>query len=268
MSVVASKSLRFGSWYVAEHRLRLMRAYLQTVIATSIGSPLVYLFALGVGLASLVEQDIPVGDGRFVGYLAFVAPALLATSATTVAVEEGTYPVMAGFKWNPTFHAMHASPISPAQIVNGVVIAIFARILFTVGVYYVFMLLFDAMPSPLGAVNILTASLTGMAIGLVVIAYITTIRDYREQPDLIMRFLVTPMFLFSGTFFPLEQLPVFLQWLGWISPLWHGAELGRVFGYGLVEPLWLTLVHFGYLATLGLVGWRLAQRFMARTLES
>ena len=74
------KPRRYGSWYVAEHRIRSMRSYLQTVLVTSVGNPLVYLFALGVGLASLVSTGV-----GGVSYLVFVAPALLASAAVTVA---------------------------------------------------------------------------------------------------------------------------------------------------------------------------------------
>jgi len=84
---------------------------------------------------------------------------------------------------------------------------------------------------------------------------------------MIMRFGITPMFLFSGTFFPLASLPWFLQWIGWISPLWHGTELSRVFAYGAVEPLWLSVVHVLYLAVLLMIGWLWARRVAVRRLN-
>ena len=82
---------------------------------------------------------------------------------------------------------------------------------------------------------------------------------------MIQRFGIMPLFLFSGTFFPLEQLPVYLQPIGWISPLWHGAELGRVATYGLEEPLWLTVTHVGYLSGIIVVGlWATRRHFVRR----
>jgi lipooligosaccharide transport system permease protein len=260
------KPRRWGSLYVAEHRIRAMRAYLQTVVVTSIGNPLLYLFGFGVGLARLVTADIPDG-GIPHSYLAFVAPALLASAAVTVAAEESTYPVMMGFKWNPIFYAMNAAPISGAQIVNGLIIAIFARILPTVSIYYVFMLLFGAVPQPLGGLDILVATFTGMSVSLVIMAFTSTITEDKGQMAMIMRFGVLPMFLFSGTFFPLTTLPIFLQWIGWISPLWHGTQLGRVFAYGMTEPLWLTVVHVGYPALLGAFGWWSTSRTVTRRLN-
>jgi lipooligosaccharide transport system permease protein len=261
------KPRRYGSWYVAEHRIRSMRSYLQTIIATSLGNPLVYLFALGVGLASLVDQQVSSGASGGVSYLTFVAPALLASAAVTVAAEESTYPMMMGFKWNPIFLGMNAAPISGNQIANGMVIAMMVRIVPTCMIYFAVMMLFGAVPLALGAVGIVTASLTGLAIGVMIMSYTSRIEEDKGQMAMIMRFGITPMFLFSGTFFPLTQLPIYLQWIGWISPLWHGAELGRVLAYSLVEPPWLTFVHVVYLVGLTFVGVRITQRVVTRRLN-
>ena len=262
-----AKPRRFGSLYILEHRLLAMRAYAQTIVMTSIGNPLVYLFALGVGLATLVEEDVDAGGGNTVGYLTFVAPALLATAAVLVASEESTYPFMMAFKWNPIAFAMNAAPISGNQIANGMILAILARILPTVGIYYAIMLLFGAVPLASGVVNILTASLTGIAVGVLIASYTSRIEEDKGQMAMIMRFGITPMFLFSGTFFPLSQLPVYLQWIGWISPLWHGTELGRVFSYGFEEPIWVTALRVVYLAAITVVCWRITQRVITRRLN-
>jgi lipooligosaccharide transport system permease protein len=261
------KPRRFGSWYVAEHRIRSMRSYLQTIIATSIGNPLVYLFALGVGLASLVDQEVGGGADGGVSYLSFVAPALLASAAVTVAAEESSYPMMMGFKWNPIFLGMNAAPLSGNQITNGMVIGMMFRIVPTCMIYFAVMLLFGAVPLALGVLSIVTASLTGLAVGVVIMSYTSRIEEDKGQMAMIMRFGITPMFLFSGTFFPLTQLPGYLAWIGWISPLWHGAELGRVLSYALVEPVWLSIVHVVYLVALSVVGIRITQRVVTRRLN-
>jgi lipooligosaccharide transport system permease protein len=261
------KPRRYGSWYVAEHRLLAMRAYTQTIVATSIGNPIVYLFALGVGLASLVDANLGDGGGGRVSYLTFVAPALLASAAVTVATEEFTYPVLASFKWNPIFTGMRSAPVSSAQIADGVIIAVLIRMLLTCAIYFAAMLVFGAVPTPLGAVGIVTATLTGTAVGVLIMAFTSTVTEDKGQMAIIMRFIVTPMFLFSGTFFPLAQLPVYLQWIGWISPLWHGTQLGRVLAYGLAEPGWLLAVHVVYLVVLTVAGWRASQLLVSRRLD-
>ncbi|WP_193509079.1 ABC transporter permease [Cryobacterium sp. BB736] len=260
------KPRRFGGWYVAEHRLMVMRSYLQTMIATGIGSPLLYLYALGVGLATIVDASVG-SEQAAVTYLVFVAPALLCSAALTTATEEFSYPIMLGFKWNPTFFGMNSAPLTGQQIINGVVYAVIIRMLGQSIVYYAFMLLFGAVPSPLGWLTIPVATLTGMAVGTLIMAYATHLDEDRGQFNYVMRFGVIPMTLFSGTFFPLETLPSFLQWIGWISPLWHGVELSRVFAYGLDEPGWLTAVHVIYLIALTVIGWVVAQRLAVRRLN-
>ena len=258
------KPRRYGSWYVAEHRIRGIRSYYKTLLFTAIGSPFMYLFALGVGLATLVDRHNGLGG---TSYLAFVAPALIASAAVTAAVEECTYPILMGFKWNPIFFGMNAAPISGAQIVNGIFIAVLARLLPTALIYYLVMLVFGAVPSPLGVLDIPIAVLTGMAFGLVIASYMATVEQDVGQPAFIQRFIVIPLFLFSGTFFPLSQMPIFLQWIGWISPLWHGAELGRVVSYGAVQPGWLILVHVLYPIGLCVYGWRRTQVVVTRRLN-
>ncbi|GAA4153648.1 ABC transporter permease [Leifsonia shinshuensis] len=258
---------RFGAWYVAEHRFLVMRSYLQTLLVTGFGNPFLYLFAMGVGLGSLVSANLGPTAVNGVSYLAFVAPALLCTAAVTVASEEFTYPVMLGFKWNPTFVGISASPIAPGQIIDGVVISVVARLLGTSVVYYLFMLLFGAVPSPWGWLAIPVATLGGLAFGAPVMAYVATLEQDTGQIAMLMRFVLLPMTLFSGTFFPLASMPVYLQWIGWISPLWHSTELARVFAYGYPEPLWLTVVHVLYLAALFVVFWRWARRIAGRRLN-
>jgi lipooligosaccharide transport system permease protein len=259
-----AKSRRWGSWYVAEHRIRGMRAYYKTLLATAIGSPFIYLFALGIGLATLVHTGSAFGG---VSYLAFVAPALIASAAVTAASDECTYPILMGFKWNPIFFGMNAAPISGNQIVNGLFIGVIARVLPTTVIYYLVMLIFGAVPSALGVLTIPISLVTGMSFGLLIAAYMATIEEDTGQPAIIRRFIIAPLLLFSGTFFPLTQMPIYLQWIGWLSPLWHGTELGRDVSYGQSEPVWLIVVHVVYPLALCVVGWRLTQRIVTRRLD-
>ncbi|OUE27279.1 ABC transporter permease [Clavibacter michiganensis] len=259
---------RAGAWYAAEHRLLGIRAYLGTALATGIASPYVYLYALGVGLATVVDQGTGANQALGVSFLVFVAPALLATSAMTVASEEFSYPIFGGFKWNPVFQAMNASPLTPAQIIDGQVIGVAIRMAPTCIAYFAFMLLFGAVPLGTGFLAVGAAVLTGMAIGVMLMAYVATLTQDTGQIAMVMRFVITPLSLFSGTFFPLTQLPVWLQWIGWISPLWHGTELGRVATYGMEEPIWLTIAHVAYLLLWLAVGWTLARRVATRRLRA
>jgi lipooligosaccharide transport system permease protein len=98
-------------------------------------------------------------------------------------------------------------------------------------------------------------------------AYAASITEDRGQFAVIGRVVVLPLTLFSGTMFPLDQLPVFLQWIGWLSPIWHGTELGRQFTYGATEPIWLTVIHVIYLLALAIGGWRLSVRIATKRLD-
>ncbi|MCG2620663.1 ABC transporter permease [Arthrobacter sp. I2-34] len=266
----AARARRFGSLYYLEHWLRAMRGYGWTVALTAVGTPLVYLFGLGVGLAALVDANTSaaasLGSGRPVPYLVFVAPALLATAAIMVATDENTYPVMSGFKWRRTYYGPNASPLSSHQLVNGHCLGVLCRLLLTTGLYFLFLLPAGAVLEASGWMMILTSALGGLAFGLPVMAYAARIEEDKGQFALVQRFIVMPLFLFSGTYFPLEAMPLVVRWIGWISPLWHSTELGRVLSYGQAEPAWLTAVHLGYLALLAVAGWLAARRIYARRL--
>jgi lipooligosaccharide transport system permease protein len=259
---------RFGALYVAEHRLRAMRAYGWTIVIGSVGNPLLYLLGIGLGLAAFLDQPVASGPDGTVDYVQFVAPALLATAAVSVASEEFTYAVMEGFKWRRLFWGMNASPVSPSQIALGQVIAVGARMLFTTAVYAVLALALGGVDGVVAtAVLPFIGLLTGMAFGLPLMAYAAHLKDDAGQFAMVQRFVFTPMFLFSGTFYPIATLPGWLQWIGWVSPLWHGSELGRAVSYGTTAPAWQLAVHVLVLVAMAVGGWVLARRAFERRLR-
>lgn len=256
-----------GAWYVTEHMVRAMRAYGWTIVVGALGQPILYLLGLAVGLAALI--DVPIVDGgREVSYLVFVAPALLMTATISVASEEFTYPVMAGFKWRRYFFGFNASPLSSAQIATGVVFGATARMVVVAVAYFAFLCLFGAVPLlTTGWIAVLVGLLAGLAFGAPLLAYASSLQDDRGQFALVQRFVFMPMFLFSGTFYPLVTLPVWLQWIGWISPLWHATELGRALTYARDESILMIVVHIAYLTTLSVGGYLLARRIFTRRLS-
>ena len=260
-----------GTFYVTEHMVRAMRAYGWTIIIGALGQPVLYLLGLAVGLAALIDAPIDVG-GQQVPYLVFVAPALLMTSAVAVASEEFTYPVMAGFKWRRYFYGFNASPLSSGQIANGVVTGAAARMAVTVVLYFLFIVLFFAWLQPDATrpgtawLAIFIALLGGLSFGTPLLAYAASIEDDKGQFALVQRFVFMPMFLFSGTFYPLSALPDWLEWIGWISPLWHATELGRVVTYGQPSPPILIVVHVVYLLALAIGGLVVGRRLFERRL--
>ena len=250
-----------GAWYVTEHMVRAMRAYGWTIVVGALGQPIIYLLGLAVGLAALINA--PIDDGGIeVSYLVFVAPALLMTSTIAVASEEFTYPVMAGFKWRRYFYGFNASPIASSQIASGVVVGASARMVVVAVAYTAFLYIFGAVPAfSFGWTMIFVALLAGLAFGTPLMAYAASVYEDKGQFALVQRFVFMPMFLFSGTFYPLDSLPLWLQWIGWISPLWHATELGRWISYGAELSPGMVAVHFGYLIVLTVVGYVLGRRF-------
>lgn len=257
-----------GALYVAEHQFRAMLNYRWTIVMVGLGSPLAYLLGIGLGLATLLDAEVGQGPGGPVPYVVFVAPALLASAAVSVATEEFTYTVMSGFKWRRVFWGINATPVEPGQIASGLVLAVAARMAFGGILYYLLILAFGATGSTgLSWLLPLVGVLGGLAFGLPLLAYSASLKDDAGQFAAVQRFVFTPLFLFSGTFYPLETLPSALHWIGWISPLWHASELGRVLSYGAPKPAWLVAVHVLALLALAIGGWLLARRVFTRRLR-
>lgn len=260
------KPRAFGTLYVAEHMVRAMRAYGWTILVGGLGQPVLYLLGLAVGLAALI--DAPITDGGVeVSYLVFVAPALLMTAALQVGAEEFSYPVIAGFKWRRYFYGFSASALTPGQIAGGVVLGGAARMAFVVTAYYAFLWVFQAVPNPAtGWLMIPIGVLAGLAFGVPYMAYSASITEDKGQIALVQRFVFMPMFLFSGTFYPLVTLPLWLQWIGWVSPLWHATELGRMVSYDKPADPAMIAVHLGYLLLLTVGALVIARRIFRRRL--
>jgi lipooligosaccharide transport system permease protein len=229
---------------------------------TSIINPVFYLGALGVGLGTLVNKSA--GASLGVPYIDFVAPGMLAATAMTIASGEASWPVMGSIKWTRQYFAMLATPIGTRDIVLGHQLWMTVRVASTSVVYLAVIAAFGGVnsiygipahrPRPLGAAFDAIA------------AYAATVdSDAAFVP--INRFIVVPMFLFSGTFFPVSRLPLPLEWLAYATPLWHGVELCRMFTLGQVHVL-AALGHMAYLLLFVVIGYAWALRtYAARLLK-
>lgn len=198
-AVSAARARRWGSFYYAEQVLRVMKGYGWTIVMYGVGQPVAYLFAMGVGLATLVDTSSAAAFGG-VSYLAFIAPALLISAAVMTAANEFTFPVMDGFKWRRVYYGPHASPLTPEQIASGHIMAVTLRFLLQSAIYFVVVALFGASPSGWGWVSILVATLAGLSFGLPLMAYAASIKEDKGQFAMVMRFVVTPLFLFPEPF--------------------------------------------------------------------
>ncbi|TCC60589.1 ABC transporter [Kribbella pittospori] len=242
-----------------------LTVYKRTWKGTLISSfllPLLYLAAMGIGLGSFVDRN---GTGALggVSYLQFIAPGLLASTALQVAVGESTYPVMSGLKWQKFFHSMIASPLRPVDVVAGQFGFIAFRVGSTCAVFLVVIALFGGLSSPLGVLALPVALLVGMAAAAPVAAVATTLEN-DSGFAMIFRFGVIPAFLFSGAFFPVSQLPNWIEWLAYLSPLWHGVTLSRDLAMGTINPP-LALLNVVYLLAWFAVGtWFAVRGFTKR----
>ncbi|TDD13576.1 ABC transporter [Kribbella turkmenica] len=225
--------------------------------------PLLYLAAMGIGLGSFVDSN---GTGALggVNYLQYIAPGLLASTGLQIAVGEATYPVMSGLKWQKFYYSMIATPLRPADVVYGQFAFIAFRVTSTCLVFLLVIAAFGGLESPLGLLGLPVALLVGMAAAAPVAAYATKL-DNDAGFAMIFRFGVVPAFLFSGAFFPVSQLPDWIEWLAYVSPLWHGVELSRDLSLGTVEP-WMTVLNLGYLLSWFGIGTWLAVRGFTRKL--
>jgi lipooligosaccharide transport system permease protein len=181
-------------------------------VVSSFLLPLLYLAAMGVGLGSFVDRNGHNAALGSVSYLSYIAPALLVATAMQTAVGEATYPIMAKIKWNFVFHSMVATPLRPVDLVAGQLAFIAFRVLTTCAVFLAVIAAFGAITSPLGVLNLAVAMLVGLAFAAPVFAIATRLQNDAGFA-MIFRFGVIPMFLSSGAFFPVSQLPT--QCSGW-----------------------------------------------------
>ena len=232
-------------------------------IYSSVLSPLLYLGAMGIGLGKLVDAH---GTARLGGlsYLAFLAPGLLAAAAMQAAVEESTYPVLGSVKWRRTYYAAAASPLRPADLFHGHLLFTTMRLAMNSAIFLAVMAVFGAVSSPWALAALPAAVLTGLAFAAPVEAWaITVAKD--TSFALIFRFGMIPLFLFSGTFFPITQLPAWLRPLAYATPLWHGVALCRSLTLGTASPGG-ALAHVAYLVAVAAVSIAAGNRSYQRRL--
>ncbi|WP_420638031.1 ABC transporter permease [Candidatus Poriferisocius sp.] len=257
--VIPSPRLAYEYWLVTYRRN--WKGSLFTIFL----SPILFLAAMGLGLGSLVDAEAGARQGLGgLDYLDFLAPGLLAGNAMMLAVNESTYPVMGGFKWYRTYLAMAASPLRDRDILLGHFWFMASRVALASVVFLGVMAVFGAVSSPLALLAPLAATLCGMAFATPTTAFVAT-RTQADNFSTFTRFVIMPMFLFSGIFYPVSQLPVVLEQIAWITPVWHGVRLCRALstGGGLG---WDLAGHAVYLVALILLGWRAAAHTFARKL--
>lgn len=224
--------------------------------------PLLFLLSMGLGLGELVDREA--GGVGGVSYLEFLVPAIIAVQAMWVALGESTYPVLGYIKWNRHYHAMLATPLTVKDIVSAHLLSIAGHITMATATFMVVAAFFGSFASWTVVLALPVGVLTGMAFAAPILAFSAT-QDGDSGFNILFRFVVTPLMLFSGTFFPVEQLPGWLQPLAWVTPLWHGVEASRGASLGEVDAMAFAGHVLVLVAYIG-VGWLWAQRTFTRRL--
>jgi len=231
-------------------------------VTTSFLYPVLYLAAMGLGLGSLVDHHAHLVDG--VRYVDFLAPGLLAATAMQIGGNEAMYPVMAAIKWLRTYFAMLATPLTVVDVLVGHLAWIALRLVLVTSIYLAIMAMFGTVGSALAVLAIPAGVLTGLAFAAPIAAFAATQQNDTGFSTL-YRFGMIPLFLFSGTFFPISQLPGWLEPVAEVSPLYHGVALcrGLTLGHLAAGP---ALVHVAFLLALVGVGFALATTTYRRRL--
>jgi lipooligosaccharide transport system permease protein len=227
--------------------------------------PVLFLTAMGLGIGALIGgQDLDAFGG--VEYIHWLGPGLLAAMSMQTATFESTYPIMNKIMWGRNYEAMLSTPVSIRSIVGGELLWSAFRIGSLAAVFLLVLTLFGIVRSPLALLAIPFGILIGVAFSACLIAFTAT-----QKNDVgfsaIFRFVVNPLFLFSGTFFPLTNLPEPLRAVAWATPLFHGVELIRGSILDQLNPL-AAPIHVAYLLVMLAIGTYFADRLLTRRMAS
>lgn len=262
-STAISRSLRYAESEVIAYR----RTWRGTVITAFI-NPVFFLAAMGAGLGQLVDDGT--GAGLSIPYITFVASGLIAANAMQNGAGDGSFPVMAGIIWRKNFHGTITTPLGPGDIIWGRLIWGVGRLAFVLLVFAVIAVLFGALEIGPALAAIPPGVLTGVAFTTAITAWTLTQEDGRSLSTL-FRFLIVPLFLFSGTFFPISRLPDWLEPVAYATPLFHGVELVRKIALPDADgsivtslPMW---IHVAYLLVMAGVGLYLSIRLLDKRIR-
>lgn len=247
--MAAPRSLLF-----VERNARVYRRTWRGSVISAFLNPILYLLAMGLGLGTLIDDGGGTTQLDF-DYLTYLAPGLLAAATMMTAASESMFPVMAGMKWNKYYHDALATPLSIRDLVVGHFGWLSARILFTGVVFTGVMVAFGTISPDKAPLVLIPSLLGGLAFAGPITAYAAQLEN-ESGLSAVFRFVITPLFLFSGTFFPIDQLPDWMEPLAYVTPLWHAVDLTRSVALGIpttLDPALHYAVLVGFLIAGGIV---------------
>ena len=247
-----------------------MRVYRHSfmVIFSGFFEPLFYLFSMGFGVGALIG-DVPLGNGQSVPYAVFVAPALLASSAMNGAIYETSNNFFYKLKYAKLYDAIISTPMSLGDVARGEVMwALMRGSLYAVGFLAVIVVLGAGgtalLSSPLGLLAFPASMVVGFGFAGAGLAATTFVRKWRDFDYL--QLAIMPMFLFSGTFYPIDSYPPALQAFVQATPLYRGVHLIRALTTGTPDAT--LLIDLAYLLALGTIGLAITSRRLVKLLQS
>lgn len=247
------------AWAVFEYYLTTYRRVWRGTVFSSFVLPVLFFLSIGLMVGEYVDR----GGALPVPYTQFIGPGLLAFTGVQIALMEAGYPVMGGFKWNKTYYAITAAPPRVRDIVAGQLCYIGLRTAVATVAFLVVMFPFGVVSQGWAVLAPPVALLMALAVAAPMMAFAATV-EKDTSLALLFRFALLPMMLFSGVFFPLEQLPELLRPVAYLLPLWHGVELCRAAVVGLA-PSWPVGLHLAYVVVWVLSGFLAAvARFQRR----
>jgi lipooligosaccharide transport system permease protein len=234
-------------------------------LATSVLNPLLFLAAMGLGLGTYVDRNTSALGG--LDYIVFLAPGLMAAAAMQSGAVEGMWPVMSALKWTRQYHAMVATPLRVIDVVLGHFSYMALRLFVTATIFLGVAAAFGALEHWSAIAAVPAAVLTGMAFAAPIAAFAAWRQREGGAFAALNRFVLIPMFLFSGAFFPVSQLPAWLRAVAYVTPLWHGVTLCRQLALGTGTAAG-ELGHAAYLLAFVVTGTILALAAYRRRLET
>src|SRR3954451_17296361 len=206
--------------------------------------PFLYLLSIGIGVGKVVGK-IPSAGGP-VPYRDFVAPGMLAASAMNGSIFDTTFNFFAKLKWQHTYDAMVATPLAPGDVVTGEITWAVVRGSAYALAFLFAMLAFGLVHSAWAVFAVPAAMLIGFAFASVGAAGTTFMRSWVDFDYINLALM--PMFLFSGTYFPMSRYPGWLAAIVRCTPLYQGVALERALLLGGVD--WTSVAHALYLVTM------------------
>jgi lipooligosaccharide transport system permease protein len=251
-----------GTLRYAEREARIWRHLWRGTAFSGWLTPVLFLSAIGVGIGGLVEENTGPVEG--LDYIAFVAPGLLVAFSVQRVAANALWQVMAGHKWLGGFHAAVTTPLRPADVYTGYLTWQVAMTLLHAVPFLVVAALLGGVVSGWAVLAVPAAALTALAFAAPLAAYSCT-QDTDRNFAGILRLIILPLMLFSGTFFPLENLPVVVRPIAWVTPMWHGVELCRGATTGSIA-LASAILHVGFLIACVVLGGAWGVRTFTRRL--